>query len=106
MPLQQKFLHHVYFWLRNPENAEDKNALIAGLRQLAQSPIVPEAHIGQPAQTNRDVVENTYSVSWLIVFDSPEDQEAYQPHPDHQEFVKNCSHLWSKVIVYDSVAAR
>ncbi|MEC7471585.1 MAG: Dabb family protein, partial [Pseudomonadota bacterium] len=30
---------------------------------------------------------------------------AYQTHPLHVKFVEQCSHLWSKVVVYDSVSA-
>jgi hypothetical protein len=36
-----------------------------------------------------------------MVFDSLADQAAYQSHPIHQRFVETCSHLWSKVVVYD-----
>jgi hypothetical protein len=30
-------------------------------------------------------------------------QANYQQHPLHLEFVKNCSHLWAKVVVYDAM---
>lgn len=28
------------------------------------------------------------------------DQNTYQQHPIHQQFVERCSHLWEKVVVY------
>ena len=57
-----------------------------------------------PASTEkRDVVDNSYSASELIFFDDVAGQDAYQVHPIHEKFVEQCSHLWQKVIVYDSI---
>jgi hypothetical protein len=41
----------------------------------------------------------------MTVFDSREDQDSYQVDPIHQAFVAENSHLWNKVVVYDSVDA-
>lgn len=97
------FIHHVYFWLNNPESASDKAALKAGLQQLTAVETIGMYQIGEPAATNRDVIDRSYSVSWMLMFDSLEDEEIYQHHPLHLKFVETCSHLWSKVVVYDSV---
>lgn len=97
------FVHHVYFWLKNPESAQDKAKLIEGLNTLKSIKAIRLARIGEPASTNRDVVENSYQVSWLLFFDNLADQEVYQKHPTHLKFVENYSHLWEKVVVYDSV---
>ena len=37
------------------------------------------------------------------MFDDVEGQNAYQVHPIHQKFVEDCSHLWRKVTVFDSI---
>jgi hypothetical protein len=37
-----------------------------------------------------------------LYFDNVEGQAVYQTHAIHQEFAKNYSHLWEKVVVYDS----
>jgi len=96
------FIHHVYFWLKNPKSSEDQAKLIAGLRKLAKVSTIQKFHIGLPAKTNRDVVENTYSVSWLLFFKNKADQDKYQTDPIHLKFIEECSPLWEKVIVYDS----
>jgi hypothetical protein len=96
--------HHVFFWLNNPESKEDQAKLIEGLKTLRKIETIRQLHIGIPASTEkRDVVDNSYSVSELMFFDDVAGQNVYQSHPIHQEFVKNYSHLWAKVIVYDSV---
>jgi len=61
-------------------------------------------HVAVPAETEkRDVVDNSYSVSELLFFDSLEDQKIYQDHPLHQKFIQERSMLWDKVLVYDSM---
>jgi hypothetical protein len=103
MELKNTFIHHVYFWLKNPESAADKAALVDGLKKLSKVETIRQFHIGEPADTHRDVIERSYSISWMLIFDSLEDEEIYQPHPIHKKFVEECSHLWSKVVVHDSV---
>jgi hypothetical protein len=100
---QDLFIHHVYFWLMNPSSKEDHAALLSGLQALSKVPSIQQFHIGIPATTNRDVIETSYAFSWLAVFSSKEEQDAYQIDPVHLHFVDDCKHLWQKVIVYDSV---
>jgi hypothetical protein len=101
--MENKFIHHVYFWLKNTDSKEDKAKLIEGLKKLSTVKTIKTFHIGQPADTNRDVIERTYAISWFTMFDNAADQQSYQVDPIHLKFVEECSHLWSKVIVYDSV---
>lgn len=99
------FVHHVYFWLKNPESKEDLESLLEGLRKLSKIDYIKEFHIGRPAATNRDVIERTYAVSWLLVFENKEQEARYQTDPIHLNFVDTCKHLWERVVVYDSVNA-
>jgi hypothetical protein len=105
MPLQNIFIHHVYFWLKNPGSKEDREQLIEGLKKLSAVKTIKQFHIGRPADTSRGVIDNSYAVSWFLLFDNAADQDSYQVDPIHLKFVETCSHLWNKVIVYDSVDA-
>ena len=97
--------HHVFFWLKNPGSKEDLSKLIEGLRTLEKIETVKGIHIGVPASTEkRDVVDNSYQASELLFFDDVAGQDAYQIHPIHKKFVENYSHLWEKVVVYDSIS--
>lgn len=97
------FVHHVYFWLKNADNAEDLSKLVAGLKKLSTVKTIKQFHIGKPASTSREVIDGSYSVSWFTLFESKTDQDSYQTDPIHLKFVEECSALWKKVIVYDSV---
>lgn len=95
-------IHHVFFWLKNPDSKEDQAKLIAGLESLRKIKVIRKLHIGVPASTEkRDVVDNSYHVSELMFFNNVADQKTYQDHSIHQKFVADCSHLWDKVVVYD-----
>jgi hypothetical protein len=99
-------VHHVFFWLKNPASIEDRDKLVAGVKTLKKIPTIKELHVGVVAATEkRDVVDQSWGVSELMFFDDLAGQAAYQTHPIHLEFIKNCSHLWEKVVVYDIAEA-
>ena len=101
---KKQLAHHVFFWLKNPDSTTDRDKLIEGLRTLAKIETIKKLHIGIPASTEkRDVVDNSYHVSELMFFDSVEGQNTYQVHPVHQKFIADYGHLWSKVLVYDTM---
>jgi hypothetical protein len=104
MKEKKPIIHHVFFWLKNPTSKEDLKKLLEGLETLRKIETIKMMHIGVPASTEkREVVDNSFSASELMFFDDLEGQKIYQDHPIHQKFIQNCSHLWEKVIVYDSI---
>ncbi len=100
------FVHHVLFYLKNPDNETDRAKLLEGLNMLAKVPTIKLVHIGTPAATNRAVIDRDYAFSWLCFFDSPADEESYQKHPIHDDFRNNYASLWEKVVIYDSVGPK
>jgi hypothetical protein len=98
--------HHVFFWLKNPDSKEDRDKLVEGVKTLKKIETVLDIHVGVLASTEkRDVVDTSWQVSELLFFKDPAGQATYQTHPIHLAFVKNYSHLWQKVIVYDAMEA-
>jgi hypothetical protein len=78
--------------------------IIEGLKTLRKIETIKELRIGVVASTEkRDVVDNSWAVSELMFFEDTAGQATYQTHPIHQQFIKDCSHLWDKVIVYDAI---
>ncbi|MEN8117209.1 MAG: Dabb family protein [Bacteroidota bacterium] len=97
-------VHHVFFWLKEPDNKAHKEQLVNALNELLKIETIKLSHIGFPAGTeSRDVVDHSYSVSYMVMFNNQADQDAYQVDPIHTKFVEENSHLWKKVIVYDSI---
>lgn len=100
---EKYFLHQVYFWLKEPGNISHRDKLVEGLKKLNKIKDIKQSHIGIPANTKREVVDSTYAVSWLLFFEDQAAQDRYQVDPVHLKFIEECSPLWSKVIVYDSI---
>jgi hypothetical protein len=97
-------VHHVFFWLKNPSSTEDRDQLVTGLKTLAGIPLIKELYVGILANTEkRDVVDASWQVSELMFFNDLQSQASYQQHQIHLDFVKNYSHLWEKVVVYDTI---
>jgi hypothetical protein len=102
--LKGALIHHVFFWLKEPKNEAHKKQLVKALNDLLKVETIKLSHIGFPAGTeSRDVVDHSYSVSYMVMFGDQAGQDAYQVHPLHVKFVEENSHLWDKVVVYDSV---
>ena len=101
MFLKNTFVHHVHFWLNDKA---DKQQLIDGLETLIPITHIRDMHIGVPAETFRNVVDRSYDVSLLLLFDTPQAQEAYQIDPTHVLFADNVAKpLCARVVVMDNV---
>ena len=87
------FIHHVYFWLKNPDSVEDLKQLKEGLQKLTVIETIGMYQIGWPAATNRDVIDRSYNVSWCLFFENKTSQDSYQTDPIHLNFVKENADL-------------
>jgi len=103
---KKQLVHHVFFWLKNPDSVEDRDKLVEGVKTLSAIETIRKLHVGVLASTEkRDVVDTSWQVSELMFFDDTAGQKVYQDHPIHQAFIKNYGHLWAKVVVYDAAEA-
>ena len=101
------FTHVVYFWLKNPENTADRAAFLKSLSTFMEdSQYANTKFIGEPAETPRGVVDNTYTYSLILTFPSKEIQDLYQKETAHLKFIEESEALWEKVQVYDSVGIK
>ncbi len=104
LELNKNFTHVVYFWLKNPDNKEDRKDFEKSLKKFLQNSQYAETKfIGTPANTPREVVDNSFTYSLILSFPSKEIQNLYQQEPAHLLFIKESEHLWERVQVYDSV---
>ena len=95
--------HMVFFWLVDDTPEVKKTFLMELYQFVDQVDEIKKVHVGPPADTDRDVIDNTYSFNMVITFDSKKEHDIYQEHPAHKKFIENASSLWEKVLVYDSV---
>lgn len=102
-PIQNTFVHHVFFWLKEPENMDERKTFEKGLADLVKVPQIQSYHIGRPIESSREVVDDSFTYSYMAFFRNKEDQDIYQTHPIHLKFIEDCQHLWTKVVVYDAM---
>jgi len=98
--------HTVYFWLIDGLTAEQKQQFEAGLRALFDIDVVRAGSHGTPAATpSRPVTKNDYDYALFLEFDSVEDHNTYQDHPDHDVFVDSFKPWFKTVMVFDTERA-
>ncbi|MDN5204341.1 Dabb family protein [Fulvivirgaceae bacterium BMA10] len=104
-PIDGKFVHVVFFWLKDPQNKEAKKTFESGLRSFIEGvDVIKSHHIGTPANTSRPVIDSSYSFCLIVTFDSKKEHDIYQEHSLHKKFIEDLSPLWEKVVVYDSIS--
>jgi hypothetical protein len=96
------FSHIVIFWT-DPSKPSATDEIVAGAdKYLRPIPLLRGFHCGRMARSARtDVVDQSYQVALNLTFDTKADQDAYQVHPLHLDFVENCKANWQRVVVYD-----
>ena len=98
------FIHMVFFWLKNPDNHNEREIFKALLIEFINiNPQVLGTHIGEPADTNRSIIDNSYSFSLVVTFPDLATHDAYQIDPSHLQFIEKGKSLWEKVLIYDSI---
>jgi len=96
-------IHTVIFWLKKSLNTEDRSQFFQGVEKLGEIQCVEHNFIGTPANTTkRPVVDDTYDCALTVVLKDLKDHDLYQVDPIHLKFIKECSHLWEKVQIFDA----
>lgn len=98
------FVHTVFFWMKPGVSDTDRQQLIRDCGEfLAKVPTVKEIRVGRPAQTQREVVDNSYDVGLTVILADKAGHDIYQEHPLHLEFIKRNKQNWARVQVYDYI---
>ena len=98
------FIHTVVFWLR-PDLTPAQLALFdQGIRELTQIPAVRFAHVGTPADTDRPVIDRSYSRLLVVGFADRAGHDLYQEVDVHERFRQTCGTFWHRVVIYDANA--
>lgn len=101
------FYHCVHFWLRDGVGEEERQKVIQGVKGLGKSVNMHSARVGVPAMTDREVVDNSWDIQLIAIFENKEAHDRYQSQDDevHQAFIAEYKPYWTKVVIYDSLDA-
>lgn len=95
------FVHCVYFWLRDDLSEAEHRQFVEGIHSLTTISSVRHGWVGTPADTDRSVIDRSYSYALVVVFDDVEGHDAYQFDPVHDRFRDGCASYWKQVKIYD-----
>lgn len=98
-----EFAHIVLIWLKDSDNEAVHTSFQSALQTMVKNSLyIKSAHLGLPANTNRDIVDNSYTYCYIATFTSKEDQDSYQTEKAHDVFREQVGHLFDKIVIYDS----
>lgn len=104
-PKPPGIVHVVVVWLKEPGNAEHRQQIIAGSKQLKEIPGVLDLRVGKVVPSEREVVDSSYDVAIYLRFANAEDLQAYLVHPIHKAAVKDVFvPIMDRYKVYDFTA--
>jgi hypothetical protein len=96
------FVHVVLFWLSQDTPAAARQQMRKdAVDSLKNIPTVKHVFAGIPANTPRDVVDNSYDLGLTVIFENSADHDAYQVHPIHKQYIANYGKYWSKIQAFD-----
>ena len=96
-------LHHVVVcWLKQPGDAAARRRIIEASEALAEIPGVLQVSAGEPIESDRPIVDDSFDVAITITFASQAAFDAYLAHPDHRRAnAEVLAPLVERVVVYD-----
>ncbi len=101
------YVHTVFFWMKDPANEVANKKFEASLRKfLDHSKYAKTQFIGRPPKATRNVVDDSFTYSLVLSFESAEAQENYQKEVAHLIFIEESKDLWEKVVVYDAIGIK
>ncbi len=101
------YVHTVFFWMKDPANEVANKKFEVSLRKfLDSSKYAKTQFIGRPPKATRDVVDDSFTYSLVLSFESAKAQENYQKETAHLVFIEESQDLWDKVVVYDAMGVQ
>ena len=98
------FIHTVFFWMKEDVTDDQKSDFAkSGLAELMKITSIYKGYYGPPANTPREVVDNSYDFALVCHFKDTAGHDLYQDDPIHLKFIEDYKDLWEKVVVYDNL---
>ena len=109
--IEGEIVHMVYFWLKNPENIEDRTSFEKSIKRLIKTnKLAVKKHLGKSKKIKNNFeekrgmeIDNSFDYSLILTFPNKESHRYYQDDPTHLIFGDNTIKLLKKVQIFDSL---
>ena len=99
-----RLLHSVVFRLKGDAPADTAEQMIEFYRtEVPKAPGVLWVFAGPPRPSDREVVDDGFTLSTATLFESSEAEVVWQDHPIHKVFIERFAPWFDSVIVYDVI---
>jgi hypothetical protein len=96
--------HIVLMWQKLPGNPTHRKQLIDAGQQFAKIPGVKSVRTGRAVLSDRDIVDDSFDVAFVLSFEDKAALQNYLDHPDHLQAVTGTLQpLVDKIVVYDFI---
>lgn len=96
--------HVVLMWLKQPGDAAARAKLVEASLGLRDIPGVLDVRVGEPLASERDVVDDSFDVAFVMTLADAGALASYEVHPDHLAAVEQTlAPLVARFVVYDLV---
>ncbi|MDG1007495.1 MAG: Dabb family protein [Alphaproteobacteria bacterium] len=93
--------HTVIFWLKADTPAGKLEEIIANTKSLESLPMVEKVYVGQPIMSPREVVDDSFSVAFTMVFKDEAALKAYNADPRHKKSSSRALPHVARGVIYD-----
>jgi hypothetical protein len=80
-----KVYHTVIFWLKPDTPPVSVNEIARSVKSMEKLPMVEQVLVGTPIMSDRDVVDDSFSIAFTMIFNDEEALSAYNADPYHKK---------------------
>jgi hypothetical protein len=93
--------HTVVFWLKADTPPGKAEEIIANTKSIERMPMVEKVYVGQPIKSPREVVDDSFSVAFTMVFKDEAALQAYNADPHHKKLSSRTLPHVARGLIYD-----
>ena len=98
---EAKVYHTVIFWLKPETPAATVAEIKKSVKGLEKLSMVEKVLVGGPIMSDRDVVDDSFSVAFTMVFKDEAALQAYNTDPDHKKSSQRTMPHVARGVIYD-----
>jgi len=93
--------HTVIFWLKADTPASKVAEIMKNTKSFESMPMVEKVYVGQPIMSPRDVVDDSFSIAFTMVFKDEAALQAYNADPHHKKLSSRALPHVARGVIYD-----
>lgn len=93
--------HTVVFWLKPETSAATIAEITSSIKDLENLPMVEKVIVGTPVMSERDIVDDSFSVAFTMIFKDEAALQAYNVDPRHKKSSQRTLAHVVRGVIYD-----